>query len=35
MIRVEQFFSNSINLKFMEKKDISDALLLSAVFGTS
>ena len=34
MIRVEQSFSNSIYLKFMRKKDNSDALLLSAVFGT-
>ena len=35
MIRVKQSFSNSIYLEFMEKKDNSDVLLLSAVFGTS
>ena len=35
MIRVKQSFSNSIYLEFMVKKDNSDALLLSAVFGTS
>ena len=34
MIRVKQSFSNSIYLKFMRKKDNSDALLLSVVFGT-
>ena len=34
LIRVKQSFFNSIYLKFMQKKDNSDALLLSAVFGT-
>ena len=34
MIRVKKSFSNSIYQKFLEKKDNSDALLLSAVFGT-
>ena len=32
MIRVKQSFSNSIYLEFMQKKDNSSALLLSAVF---
>ena len=35
MIIVKQSFSNSIYLKFMGKKDKSDALLFLAVFGTS
>ena len=35
MIRVKKFFSNSIYLEFMGKKDKSDALLLSAVFWNS
>ena len=35
MIRVEKFFSNSINLEFTGKKDNSSALLLSAMFETS
>ena len=35
MIRVKNSFSSSIYLEFMVKKDNSDALLLSAVFGTS
>ena len=35
MIRVKKFFSNSIYLEFMGKKDNSSALLLSAVFETS
>ena len=34
MIKVKQSFSNWLYLEFMEKKDNSDALLLSAVFGT-
>ena len=33
-IRVKQTFSNSIYLEYMAKKDNSDALLLSLVFGT-
>ena len=35
MIRVKKFLSNLIYLEFMGKKDNSDALLISAVFGTS
>ena len=34
MITLKQSFSNLIYLKFMGKKDNSDALLLSAVFVT-
>ena len=34
MITVKQSFSNSIYQKFMVEKDNSDALALSAVFGT-
>ena len=34
MIKVKQSFSNWLYLEFMGKKDNSDALLLSAVFGT-
>ena len=33
MIRVMQFFSNWFYLELIWKKDKSDALLLSAVFG--
>ena len=33
MITVKQSFFNCLYLEFMEKKDNSDALLLSAVFG--
>ena len=35
MIIVKKFFSNSIYLEFMGKKDNSDPLLLSAEFLTS
>ena len=34
MITVKQSFSNLLYLEFMGKKDISGALLLSAVFET-
>ena len=34
MIRVKQSFSNWLYLEFIWKKDNSDALLLSVVFGT-
>ena len=34
MMTVKQSFSNWLYLEFMEKKDISDAILLSAAFGT-
>ena len=34
MIKLKKFFSNSIYLEFMGKKDKSGALLLSALFGT-